>query len=42
MMYTDSVPRRQQFHVAPAMQQLNSAVTSSVGIAEHALCKARS
>ena len=28
MVYTELAPRRQQFHVAPAMQQLNGAVTT--------------
>ena len=32
MVYTELGPRRQQFHVVPAMQQLNSAVTISVDI----------
>ena len=32
MVYTERGPRRQQFHVVPAMQQLNSAVTISVDI----------
>ena len=32
MVYTELGPRRQQFHVVPAMQQLNSTVTISVDI----------
>ena len=28
MMYTEPAPRRQHFHVAPAMQQPNSAVSA--------------
>ena len=38
-MYTELAPRRQQFHVAPAMQQLNSAATTLVDI-QNELCKA--
>ena len=32
MVYTQRAPRWQQFHVAPTMQQLNSAVITSVDI----------
>ena len=39
MLYTDYAPRRQQFHVAPAMYQPNSVVTTSVSV-QIALCKA--
>ena len=38
MVYTQRAPRRQQFHVAPAMQQPESAVTTSVDI-QNTLCK---
>ena len=32
MMYTELAPRRQQFHVAPAMQQANSAVNYTISV----------
>jgi len=39
MMHTEHVPRWQQFHMAPAMLQLNSSATTSVDI-QNALYKA--
>ena len=39
MVYTELAPRRQQFHVAPAMQQQNSTVITSLEI-QRAMCKA--
>ena len=39
MVYSKRAPRRQQFHVAPAVLQLNSAVTTSADI-QNAMCKA--
>ena len=39
MVYTEHASKGQQFHVATAMQQLNSAVIISVAI-QNALCKA--
>ena len=32
MVYTELAPRRQQFHVAPAMQQPNSAVNYAISV----------
>ena len=37
-MYTERAPKRQQFHVASAMQQLNTAVPTLVDI-QNVLCK---
>ena len=39
MVYTERTSRVRQFHVAPAMEQLYSAVTTSVDI-QNALCEA--
>ena len=41
MVYTERAPRRPQFHVASAMYQPNSSVTTSVDI-QNALCKLQS
>ena len=39
MVYTERALRRQQFHVASAMQQLNSRQSASVDIRNVPLCK---
>ena len=39
MVYTERALRRQQFHVASAIQQLNSSQTASVDIRNVPLCK---
>ena len=39
LVYTERAPRQQQFHVAPAMQQLKSSLVTSVDI-QNALCRA--